>query len=553
MRKLWYALSILLVAVLVLTAGNPVAAAKSSFPDQHKNLLSAGSYAWLYGPKASHANTAGPASPTGVGRPPRVGPNMRVNDPQQFFPNGLVGRSETSIAATTDGSSLVAGWNDAQGFCGQPWGGPCTPPAQPGLSGFGYSTNSGASWTDAGSPPLFNNVFTRGDPWLDLGGTSSSATAYYANLSVDYNTGADLGVSIHRGNFSGGSFNWQDVQVLTAPRNLVTPNTDFYDKEALAAAKDGSGAVYATVTNFQALCGQPEFGNGQIEVWRSHDSGATWQGPVVAGPEASDSVASCGYQGTIQQGSAPAIGPNGELYVVWQYGPTFTTSISTGLNIVVATSLDGGKTFSAPVSVAGVNSAFLNPPAGFNRPDIITVPRIAVATTGAYKGRVYVSYFAPVAPVSAPSITSNQVYLSYSDDQGKTWSAPQGIASIPNFGVKRIWPVVSVEPGGTVDVVYQESQETPINYACVNGEGFNYTSLVDTWWVQSSDGGATFKAPIKVSSATSDWCATATDIYPNFGDYIGSASGGNRVFPLWADGRNGVPDVYFSALLGAGK
>jgi len=43
---------------------------------------------------------AGPTSPTGKGRPPRVGPNTRVNDPQQAFPNGLLGRSETTIAAT---------------------------------------------------------------------------------------------------------------------------------------------------------------------------------------------------------------------------------------------------------------------------------------------------------------------------------------------------------------------------------------------------------------------------------------------------------------------
>ena len=47
--------------------------------------------------------TPGPGSPTGNGKPPRVGTNRRVNDPQQGFPKGLFGRSETTSTGTTDG------------------------------------------------------------------------------------------------------------------------------------------------------------------------------------------------------------------------------------------------------------------------------------------------------------------------------------------------------------------------------------------------------------------------------------------------------------------
>src|SRR5881628_566010 len=35
-----------------------------------------------------------PSSITGIGRPPRVGPNVQVNDVQQAAPDGLLGRSE---------------------------------------------------------------------------------------------------------------------------------------------------------------------------------------------------------------------------------------------------------------------------------------------------------------------------------------------------------------------------------------------------------------------------------------------------------------------------
>lgn len=520
--------------------------------------------------------TPGPGSPTGKGRPPRVGPNRQVNAVQQGFPNGLFGRSETSVAATTDAQFLVFGWNDAQGFCGPPFGVACTPPALPGLSGFGYSSDGGQTYVDGGAPPVINHAFTRGDPWLDRGGFDN-ATFYYANLSVDDTTAANLGVSVHRGHFSGGVLNWEDIQVFNAPG---APN-DLYDKESIVTAKDGSGAGYVSVTNFIEVCGLPQAGAGQIEVWRTHDGGLSWQGPTIVSPDTTtpNSGPSCGATQTLQQSSVPAIGPNGEVYDVWQFGPTFTASgTSANANIYFARSLDGGVTFSTPVSIAAINSFRQDPPVGYNRNRMNDHPRIAVATTGSSKGRIYVAFYSALSPVgttvigSCPagtpppnascvqqSLVSSQVFLIHSDDQGNTWSTPIALApSVPATGVKRWWPVVTVEPGGNVDVVYYESQETTVTPAnlcsprvgALRRAGFA-NSLVDTFWVQSTDAGNTFSAPTRVTTATTNWCTTVSNITPNFGDYIGSVSGGNRLNPSWADGRNGVPDVFTAPILGA--
>ena len=120
---------------------------------------------------------------------------------------------------------------------------------------------------------------------------------------------------------------------------------------------------------------------------------------------------------------------------------------------------------------------------------------------------------------------------------------------------------MTVESGGNVDVVYYESQETPVasNPFCtitvatgLRRRG-SANSLVDTFWTQSTNGGSTFGAPVKVSTATTNWCTTASNIRPNFGDYIGSVSGGNRTIPAWADGRGGVPDVFTAPILGSSK
>ena len=511
----------------------------------------------------------------------QVGPNVQVNAPQQPFPDGLLGRSETTIAASNSGKLLLAGFNDAQGFCGPPFGAACTPESPAGLSGFSFSTDGGLTWTDGGAPdPALSpggNVFTRGDPWMDRGG-SDGQTFYYSNLAVDLFTGASLGVSVHRGHFHDGSFAFEDVHTF----NSANPN-DSYDKDAFAAAKDGSGTAYATITNFIGECGFPAFGFGQIEVWRTHDGGNSWQGPTIAAPDLTfitdPSNPDCGLSGTVQQGSAPAIGPKGELYVTWLQGPTFSgpggSVESTNANIEVATSLDGGVTFGPGVTVASTNVSFLRTsPAGYNRFNRMDSPRITAATTGRNHGRVYVTFTSEVSPAPIPGRLpcpaglpagsvclgqdplSEEAFISFSDDQGLTWSTPTPLAApVPPTGVKRMWPVPSIEPGGTVDVVYYESQEasTPLNPECVVSLGapdFRVgpaNSLVDTFLVQS-DGGKTFSAPVRVTTVTSNWCTTVTDIFPNFGDYIGGTSGATRALPVWADGRNGIPDTFFDTI-----
>jgi len=522
-----------------------------------------------------------PTSSVSAATSPTVGPNVRVNEPQRPFPMGLLGRSETTITASVDGQFLLAGFNDAQGFCGPPFRAHCKPEHPPGISGFAFSLDGGLTWTDGGAPNpnLFDHVFTRGDPWMDRGG-SDDATFYYANIAVDDVSGASRGVSIHRGHFNSRGFAFEDVHTV----NSSNPN-DFYDKDAFAAAHDKSGAAYVTVTNFIEVCGIPAFGFGQIEVWRTHDSGNSWQGPSIASPDMTfitdPSNPDCGLTGTLQQGSAPAIGPNGEVYVTWLQGPTFTghggSVESTNANIEVATSLDGGMTFGAPVTVATTNVSFLRTsPAGYNRFNRLDSPRIAVATAGSKVGRVYVTFTSETSPAPIPGVVacpsglpagsvcvgqdplSEEAFISFSDDKGATWSTSAPIApAVPANGVKRMWPVPTVGPNGDVDVVYYQSQEAFTSECVVNVEFTNVfrvgpaNSLVNTFSVQSTDGGSTFAAPVLVSNATSNWCTTATDFFPNFGDYISSFATGNQVFPVWADGRNGIPDTFFAPVFQA--
>lgn len=501
-------------------------------------------------------------------QPIQVTDSVQVNAPQAFFPDGLIGRSGTALAVSPGGHNLVAAWQDSQGFCGPPVGVPCTPQSPPGLSGYAYSTDGGATWTDGGGPPVVDHVLSGGHPWLDRGGVDNQ-TYFFANRAIhDQLRGAAslLGVSIHRGHFQGHSFTWDDLTQLDEPN----PN-DFYSRQAIAAAKDGSGLVVLSLTNAIELCGQPFFGFGQIELYRSNDGGDTWLGPAIVSPDATYNTdptdPGCGATGPLQISSSPAIGPNGEVYVVWQFGPDFTPPVVAGttVKIMVGRSLDGGATFDPPVTVADLFSLRHNPPVGYSKNRFLDFPRIAVATTGQYRGRVYVSYNAAVSEVDAgftePSEVSNEAFVIYSDDQGLTWSSPVPVAApVPPTGVKRIWPQVGVRPGGVVDVTYVEVLETqvtpdPDDIECVKDVGTGirestFSSLADTYVVQSTDGGDTFGAPIRVTPVTSNWCEVYYDTIPDFGDYLDAESVGDRTLVLWSDGRNGLPDVDFAVVQG---
>jgi len=517
-----------------------------------------------------------PASATAVGvnyrRPPdagkddtfgtTVGANQVVSAPQSIFPAGLIGRSETAIAvdadAGTPGENIVIGWNDADGFI--------APFLLDGLSGWAFSSNSGTSLVDGGGLPFTSiptspptTIVPSGDPWLALlKDAVGNGTFLYANLAVRANVAGNgpgtnhsvEGLSVHRGMVSSGALSWATPALIPSPS---APGTFGLDKEAMAVnPRHGHTEVYVSSTNFD-LAASPI---GGIVVFGSSDGGATFGGPTLVQGQGADGV----------QGSMPAVGTNGDVFVVWERG-RFNIPPAQA-KIQFRRSTDQGATFGPTIDVAAISAAARKPPAGYNRSRHNDFPRIAVAHSGPWMGRIYVTYHDagsnPDLPgtitltgagnPALPGVADADVFIKYSDNGGATWSAPILVNGAIGDVKAQFWPVVSVTDGGIVSVVYYEDVETDLDPAnnLETNRGLdgvagrtrrsNRSSIVDTYAAFSTDGGVSFGTRVRVTDFSSNWSRTVSNIIPNYGDYIDAVSretGLNtvRVYATWADGR----------------
>ena len=553
---------------------DPSADDSAAFKESLRTPVSAGE---LEGSESTAAIRGLPVLPGGE----RGRANVQVSEDQDPAANLRSGASELTLASDSGGRRQVAGWNDGIGFAFAPFV-PDQPPL--GLSGYGYSSDSGRSWTDGGAPPIGDtvafgpgpqgrsatgNYVTRGDPWLDEDGRGNF---YYANLAVweDDAVAPPAGVSIHRGSFRGRSFSFDDPVLIQSPNY---PN-DFLDKEELAVDRIGNRtALYVSLTNFEEVCDIPFFGFGTIEMYRSLDGGTTWGRTVIQPDETivtDPADPNCGLDGVVNQGSAPAVGPNGEVYVAWERGfgaPDSGGSVLPRATIAFASSTDRGATFTAPSEVASICSMANDEPAAYNRTSSNDFPRIAVAQSGRHKGRIYVTYQdCSAASGSAPFGADPDVYVTFSDDRGANWSTPRPVHRVAD-GRQQFWPIVSVGDDGEVDVTYYQMRDVnvtpdPADIECSVRTGGTLTEPVlkqstvttfsDVFAVRSTNGGRTWRRPVRLTDTTTNWCAATpiNSIIPNFGDYNASLTRDDDVLATWADGRNAgivdrVPTAFF--------
>ncbi len=126
---------------------------------------------------------------------------------------------------------------------------------------------------------------------------------------------------------------------------------------------------------------------------------------------------------------------------------------------------------------------------------------------------------------------TNDAVMSRSFDNGVTWTAPQRVNPgsttdhVDHYGV-----TVAVGNGGSVHVAYRVRNES--------GAGPLYTDTIDTYYQESTNGGDSFMAPLKVDAVASNPWYDAFSRDGSFeGDYNQIASAGGYTYVVRCQGQ----------------
>jgi hypothetical protein len=377
-----------------------------------------------------------------------------------------------------------------------------------------FSTDNGATWggVDLPLPPAIGANGTRfgSDPSLAY---DTIGNVFYSYIVVFFSNGKGKGAingtematarsgdggatypNVTYFSFSGGQNHFNDKPMIAADTNL---DSAFRDNVYVAwdAATGGSSG-------------------GGIRVATSTDHGASFSVHRVDNPTGPGRAI----------GAVPFVGSQGEVYVAWN-----DYSAST---IAFNRSFDGGNTWGTPTVISGQSVGFQAlPPAQSFRGALLYPTCSADRSAGPHRGRVYCAW------MDGTGQGTTDIVVSFSEDQGASWSAPVPVTDQLPFAVDRFFPWLSVDPvTGDVNVAFYDTRN--------DTTGFRY--MTDVYLSQSRDGGVSWRAPnTRVSSVSSNEhdCAgvlpcNAIDYGNQYGDYLGLVSHGGVSHPVWTDSRD---------------
>jgi BNR repeat-like domain len=351
-----------------------------------------------------------------------------------------------------------------------------------------YSQDAGHTWHEAESVAP-QNYRVSGDVSTTFDNAGHAFICYIAfdklgTFNYWAHNASRNGIFVRRSLDRGKTWEAKDVAVSEYATN---PGIPFEDKPyILADTTKGryAGNLYVGWTRWTLT-------DSEMLISRSSDDGQTWSKPIEVdrhpGLPRDDNGAAEGFAG--------AVGPDGRVYAVWSQGD----------DIMLATSRDGGKTFSrarsiihtAPIMFAVDTLERAN---GF--------PQIAIDPKSR---RLYVTW-------TDYRNGDLDVFCSTSSNGGKKWSTPVRVNNDPvHDGADQFFQWLAVDPtDGAANVIFYDRRGDPKN------------RKQTVTLARSSDGGASFQ-----NYAWTTEPFEAEGVF--FGDYSGIAALDGRVYGVWTE------------------
>ena len=363
------------------------------------------------------------------------------------------------------------------------------------------SFNGGVTWRESLLPNLTvadGGAYQRtSDPWVAFG---PGGRAYFVSLGFD-ETSPQNGVYLSSSD--DGGLTWND------PVAVHSGTQTFDDKESVVVdTRDDSpykGRVYVGWDSITANGQQPEL------IAYSDDGGRSFQ-PFATLTDQGENL-----------GIIPLVGPGGIVHAVW------LSFRGLGVFMLAAHSMDGGRTWSAPVTLSEVLALGVE--------GSRTGAGIPSAAIDGRTGALYVVW------EDVRFTTADQAVLSRSTDGGQTWSAPLRVSDGPGDAAS-FTPAVAVTPEGWVGVSYYSLRNNPAHV------------LVDEYLAVSKNGGQTFAKSLRLTASSWDLRFAATSEGFFLGDYQGLVTSSKTFYPLWTgtyspsriDPPARQPDIYTRAV-----